>query len=121
MSHRFDAALKDILGESVADLTPVLHLPAALPARTLNVDLSTVSAATDLAFGFGDPLQEIVDINFQSGADAHVDARLHFYNAAYHHHYHVPVRSILILLRSAADHSRLTGQLAYTAGSGRVE
>lgn len=121
MSHPFDATLKEIVGQSAADLAPVLHLPIHLPARTLNVDLSTISAATDVAFGFGDPLQEIVDVNFQSGAEAYVDARVHLYNAAYHHHYHVPVRTILILLRSAADHSRLNGQLAYAAGLSRVE
>jgi hypothetical protein len=113
MSHPFDATLKDIAGTSVADLTPVLHLPTNLPARTLNIDLSTISAATDVAFGFGDPVQEIVDINFQSGPDARVDARVRLYNAAYHHHYPVPVRSILILLRPAADLAHLTGHLAY--------
>jgi predicted transposase YdaD len=121
MSHRFDATLKDIVGPSVADLEPVLHLPTDLPARTLNIDLSTVSAATDVAFGFGEPLQQIVDVNFQSGPDARVDARLLLYNAAYHHHYPVPVRSILILLRPAADLAHLTGQLAYQAGDSRVE
>ena len=121
MSHPFDATLKDILGQSVADLAPVLHLPAGLPARTLNIDLSTVSAATDVAFGFGDPLRQIVDVNFQSGPDARLDARLVRYNAAYHHHYPVPVRSILVLLRPAADLAQPTGRLAYQEGGGRVE
>jgi hypothetical protein len=121
LSHPFDATLKDILGQSAADLTPILHLPADLPARALNVDLSTISAATDVAFGFGEPLQQIVDVNFQSGPDSRVDAPLLLYNAAYHHHYPVPVRSILILLRPAADLASLTGRLAYLAGGGRVE
>lgn len=121
MSHPFDATLKDILGQSAVDLTPILHLPADLPARTLNIDLSTISAATDVAFGFGDPLQQIVDVNFQSGPDSRVDARLLLYNAAYHHHYPVPVRSILVLLRPAADLASLTGRLAYQVGRSRVE
>lgn len=121
MSHPFDATLKDIFGHSAADLTPLLHLPTGVPARTLNIDLSTISAATDVAIGFGDPLQEIADINFQSGPDSHIDARLLLYNAAYHHHYPVSVRSILILLRPAADHSRLAGLLTYQAGGSRVE
>ncbi len=121
MSHPFDATLKDILGQSAADLTPLLGLPADLPARTLNIDLSTVSAATDVAFGFGEPLRQIVDINFQSGPDARLDARLLLYNAAYHHHYPVPVRSVVILLRPAADLTRLTGRLAYQEGGSRVE
>lgn len=121
MSHPFDATLKDILGHSAADLTPVLHLPVGVPSRALNIDLSTISAASDVAFGFGQPLEQIVDVNFQSGPDNLVDARLLLYNAAYHHHYPVPVRSILILLRPAADHSHLTGLLTYRAGGSRVE
>ncbi len=92
-----------------------------MPCRALNIDLSTISAATDLAFGFGEPLQQIVDINFQSGPDAQLAGRLLLYNAAYHHHENVPVRTILLLLRPAADHPRLRGRLAYQAGSTRVE
>ena len=121
MSHPFDATLKDILGRSAADLAPVLHLPTNVPARILNIDLSTVSAATDVAFGFGDPLQEIVDVNFQSGPDAYIASRLLLYNAAYHNRYPVPVRSILILLRASADLAVLTGQLSYHSGGTRVQ
>lgn len=121
MPHPFDATLKDILGHHAADLAPVLDLPTDMPCRPLNVDLSTISAATDLAFGFGEPLQQIVDLNFQSGPDAELAGRLLLYNAAYHHHDSVPVRTIVLLLRPAADHPRLTGRLAYHAGHGRVE
>jgi hypothetical protein len=70
MSHPFDAALKEIMGQKVRAFAPVRNLPADLPARALNVDLSTISAATDAAFGFGEPLSEIAGINFQSGPDA---------------------------------------------------
>ncbi len=121
MSHPFDATLKDILGRSAANLAPLLNLPADLPSRPLNIDLSTISAATDVALGFGDPLRFIVDVNFQSGPDAYLDGRLLLYNAAYHHHYPVPVRSVAILLRPAADLASLTGRLAYQEGGGRVE
>ena len=67
------------------------------------------------------PVWQIVDVNFQSGPDTHLDARLLLYNAAYHHHYPVPVRSVVILLRPAADLTRLTGRLAYQEGGSRVE
>jgi hypothetical protein len=121
MPHPFDATLKDILGHHAADLAPLLHLPMHLPCRPLNADLSTITAATDLAFGFGEPLEEVVDINFQSGPDAHLPGRLLLYNVAYHHHQGVPVRTILFLLRPAADHPHLTGRLAYQAGQCTVE
>jgi hypothetical protein len=121
MPHRFDATLKEILSPRPEDFVAVFDLPRIAPAQPLNVDLSTISAATDVAFGFGAPLQEIVDLNFQSGPDARVVARLLLYNAAFHLRYQVPVRSVLILLRTKADASELTGKLAYVCGGKRVE
>jgi predicted transposase YdaD len=121
MSLPFDAALKAIIAPRPADFAPVFQFPALQPAQALNLDLSTLSAATDVAFGFGDPLQEIVDLNFQSGPDATLAARLHLYNAAFHLRYSVPVRSVLVLLRPKADWGDLTGNLAYVAGGKRLE
>jgi hypothetical protein len=80
MPHRFDATLKDIVADYPGDFTP-LGIPKR-PATVLNVDLSTISGATDVALGFGNPVDEIVDLNFQSGPDVGLPARLHLYNAA---------------------------------------
>jgi predicted transposase YdaD len=91
-----------------------------LPASRLNVDLSTLSAATDVAFGFGDPLQEIADLNFQSGPDRELAARMHLYNAAFFLKFQVPVRSILILLRPKADAPGLHGKLTYVCRDRRI-
>jgi hypothetical protein len=121
MSHPFDATLKDVLAQDPSDFTTVFGLPKITPARTLNVDLSTISAATDVAFGFGDPLQEIVDLNFQSGPDTFLPARMLLYNAAYYLRNNVPVRSMAILLRPKADSPSMTGKLVYSAGGNRVE
>jgi len=79
----------------------------------LNVDLSTVSAATDIALGHGDPLVAITDLNFQAGPDLHLPDRLLLYNALFRHRYHVPVHTLLILLRLPADHPTLTGKVRY--------
>ncbi len=121
MPYPFDATLKEILALRPQDCVVAFGLPRDVPAHALNVDLSTISAATDLAFGFGSPFQEVVDLNFQSGPDPSVPARLHLYNAAFHLRFRVPVRSVLILLRRKADGGQLTGRLAYTCGGKRVE
>lgn len=121
MPHPFDATLKEIISPHPEDFATVFDLPRIAPAMSLNVDLSTVSAATDVAFGFGVPIEQVVDRNFQSGPDATVPARLHLYNAAFHLRYQVPVRSVLILLRPKADNIDFTGKLTYVSGGRKVE
>jgi hypothetical protein len=121
MSFPFDATLKDIVRDHAAEFAPVFGLPREGPVTPLNVDLSTLSAATDVALGYGDPLREVVDVNFQSGPDPQIDWRLHLYNAALGNHFHVPVQSLLILLRPAADHPNTTGKRNYGRGATRVQ
>src|SRR5712691_7699370 len=121
MSFPFDATLKEIVREHAADYAAAFGLPRDQPTTVLNVDLSTLSAATDVALGFGDPVQEIVDLNFQSGHDAYLASRVLLYRAAFHYRYHVPIRSLILLLRPAADHAHLTGQLHFGSGPNRVE
>lgn len=87
----------------------------------LNVDLSTISAATDVALSYGEPIQQIVDLNFQSGPDLGLPGRLLSYNGILFARYNVPVRSILVLLRPKADGTNLTGKLAYGEVECRLE
>jgi hypothetical protein len=111
----FDATLKDMVARHLADFAELLHLTGPPPAGVLNVDLSTVSAATDLAVGFGEPVERIADLNFQAGRDTDLPRRLWLYNALLHHRYRVPVHSIVLLLRPAADGPELTGRLSFQA------
>jgi hypothetical protein len=121
MAHSFDATLKDLLAPTPEDFGALFDLPSARPVVSLNVDLSTISAATDVAFGFGAPMQEIVDLNFQSGPDPEVGARYLLYSAALRMRFGVPVRTILILLRPKADSREIQGVLTYASGQTRVE
>lgn len=121
MSHRFDATLKDIVAERPGDFAGVFDLPDLLPAVAINVDLSTISAATDVAIGYGQPVQMIVDLNFQTGPDAGLVERVHAYNGLINSRYRVPVETIIVLLRQKADASRLTGELAYGRPGRRLQ
>jgi hypothetical protein len=121
MSHRFDATLKDIIAQHPADFVDVFGLPANEPVTPLNIDLSTISAATDVALAYGSPIHSVVDLNFQSGPDPGLPGRLHFYNASIHLRHDVEVLSILVLLRPKADGTNLTGKLSYGADDCRVE
>ncbi len=79
----------------------------------MNVDLSTLSAASDVVLGLGEPLEEIIDINFQTGPDPYLAGRTEMYRAVLYHQYHVPVRTFIVLMRPAADHAHLTGSHSY--------
>jgi len=85
----------------------------------LNVDLSTVTTAADLVIGIGNPMEEVIHLDFQSSAAAWKHADVLVYNALINAEYHVPVHSIVILLRPKAAHSNLNGQVNYAARSGR--
>jgi hypothetical protein len=119
MAMTFDATLKDMGRESPeAFLAAFDRLPAA-PVRLLNVDLSRVTTAADLILGIGEPLEEIIHLDFQSSAAARKHADLLAYNALLFAHYLVPVHSIVLLLRPEAAHANLNGRIAYGPRPGR--
>ncbi|HEV3344600.1 MAG TPA: hypothetical protein VG125_29760 [Pirellulales bacterium] len=87
--------------------------PTTAPIRLLNVDLSAVSRSADLIVGIGEPMQEIVHIEFQTSAAAWKHADVLVYNALLFSQQHVPVHSVAVLLRPEAAHANLTGRVCY--------
>src|SRR5438309_1496859 len=115
----FDATLKDLGQVSPAGMVTVFDGVPALPVRLLNVDLSTITASADLIFGLGDPLQEILHLDFQSSASATKHADVLVYQSLLYRQYLVPIHSIVVLLRPQAAHSNTNGTICYTARPGR--
>jgi hypothetical protein len=119
MAMTFDATLKDMGRESPEGFLAAFDRLPAAPVKLLNVDLSTVTTAADLILGLGEPLEEIIHLDFQSSAAARKHADLLAYNALLFAHYLVPVHTILLLLRPAAAHANLNGRIAYEPRPGR--
>src|SRR6266851_3607858 len=119
MATTFDATLKDMGRESPRGFLSVFDQPPVLSTRLLNVDLSTVTRATDLVIGLGEPLVEIVHLDFQASAAAGKHADLMAYYALLFAHYAVPVHSLVILLRPKAAHANLNGEVRYEPRPGR--
>jgi hypothetical protein len=119
MAMTFDATLKDMARDSPQDFLSAFDRPPMLPVHLLNVDLSTVTTAADLVVGLGDPLQEIIQFDFQSSAAAWKHADLMAYHALLFAHYHVPVHTVVLLLRPEAGHSNLNGMIRYSPRPGR--
>jgi hypothetical protein len=119
MAMTFDATLKDIGRDSPVGFLAAFDGPSALPVKLLNVDLSTVTRTADLVLGLGEPLAEIIQFDFQSSAAAWKHADLLVYHALLHAHFHVPVHTVIILLRPEAAHSNLDGAIRYAPRPGR--
>jgi hypothetical protein len=119
MAMTFDATLKDMGRESPSGFLAAFDQPPALPVKLLNVDLSTVTALADLVLGLGDPVAEIIQLDFQSSAAASKHADVMAYHALLFAHYHVPVHTIIILLRPEAAHANMNGLVRYAPRPGR--
>ncbi len=119
MAMTFDATLKDMGRDSPHGFLAAFDRPPTAPLKLLNVDLSTVTTAADLVVGLGEPLAEIVQLDFQSNAAAWKHADLMVYHALLFAHYRVPVHTVILLLRPQAAHANLNGAIAYAPRPGR--
>jgi hypothetical protein len=119
MAMTFDATLKDMGRASPDGFLATFDRSPQGPWKLLNVDLSTVTTAADLLIGLGEPVQEIVHLDFQASAATWKHADILVYNALAFAHYHVPVHSIVLLLRPEAAHSNMNGTIAYAPRPGR--
>jgi len=119
MAMTFDATLKDMGRDSPQGFLAAFDQPPSLPVKLLNVDLSTVTTVADLILGLGEPLVEIIQLDFQSSASGWKHADLMVYNALLFAHYHVGVHTVIILLRPEAAHANLNGIIRYAPRPGR--
>jgi hypothetical protein len=111
--------MKDLGADYPHDFLATFDCATTEPTRQINVDLSTITTAADIVLGLGDPLREIVHIDFQASADKDKGADVLVYNGLLYRQYRVPVHSILVLLRPQAAHSDVTGGIGYAARPGR--
>jgi hypothetical protein len=113
MSKPYDATIKDLAAVGPADFVSWFDGPTTQAVTLLNVDLSTVTTAADVVFGIGDPITEILHLDAQAGPSATKHLDVLAYNVLLHRQYHVPVRSIVLLLREQAVHPNMTGRVQY--------
>jgi hypothetical protein len=118
VSQPFDATLKEIVRRHVADYAAEFRLPGM--TTVLDVDLSTVSAATDVVLGDANPpRRELATLDFQSGHDDFLDDRILMYHGILRNRYHLPVHSVVLLLRPEAFRPAITGGVRYDTAGGR--
>ena len=119
MPLTFDASLKDLAREAPRDFLSTFDQSTQLPVATLNVDLSAITKSVDCVIGLGEPLQEIIHFDFQANANAEKHLDILVYSALLYKFHHVPVHSIILLLRPQAAHTNMDGNINYAARPGR--
>ncbi|MCI0461802.1 MAG: hypothetical protein L0Z62_33035 [Gemmataceae bacterium] len=115
----FDATIKEPAQASPRDFVSTFDAPASDPVTVLNVDLSALTTSADLVFGIGEPLREVLHVEGQTDPDEDKHCDVLVCNALLHKRYRVPVHSIVLLLRSQAQHRNLNGTMRYEARPGR--
>lgn len=115
-----DAATKELFDSDPAGWAALLGVTAPPESiRRRDSELPTTAAADRVLRIDTDP-PYILDVEFQSTRDPGVPRQLLRYLAALHDKYHLPVRSVLVVLAPPADAEAYTGEYAVESGGRRV-
>ena len=111
--QKFDASFKDLTEGHAADWAALLGAPSARSVRMIDSDISTVTGAADKAMMIdsGGP-EWILHPEFVSGHELGLPHKTWWYNSVFHRRHLCLVRSVVVLLRRAADGGHLTGEYA---------
>ncbi|OAI47901.1 hypothetical protein AYO44_08465 [Planctomycetaceae bacterium SCGC AG-212-F19] len=109
MSRPYDATVKTLIEKYPADWLPLSGLRTSAAIDAIDADVSSVSAAADKVLAVRDSPPWLLHLELQSSHETDLAERLHWYNALLGHRHRQRVRSVLVLLRQAADSPGLTG------------
>lgn len=109
MSRPYDASLKELIERYPADWLALAGLTAQASPEVIDADISTVTAAADKVLRVGDATPWLMHFELQSSPKSELAEYLHWCNALLRHRHRLLVRTVLVLLRPAADSPGLTG------------
>ena len=119
MAKPFDVTMKHLVTTYPADWLRYLNLPVA-PVHVIDADLATVSASADKVLHVQTTPPFLTHLEFQAHYDGGLDGRTLRYNVLLDGHYHLPVVSVIILLRRAADGPAMSGRLQRVGPDGEI-
>ncbi len=97
-SQVYDASMKELVDRQVKDIVAVL-LPGATYENTLNVEIARPLLRTDKVYIIVyRGKKHILHLEFESGKNTRMGARMLAYNASLHLKYNLPVISIVVYL-----------------------
>jgi hypothetical protein len=112
MFKPFDATMRELFELEPAAWLEFLGIPVPDPSLVTVIDsnVSTVTAEADKVVRVGGPEPLIVHTEVLSGRDLAYPEQALWYNMLLHHRHKVPVWTVIVLLRPAADGPELTGE-----------
>ncbi len=120
MSKPFDATTKELIESDPRAWLELLLGRRLERVRTLNVDLSTITAEGDSVISVEDATPWLVHVEFQSSYDPTLPLRLQRYNVLVNYRHQLPVQSVALLLCRDADGPALSGLLQQSLPDGPV-
>jgi predicted transposase YdaD len=112
LSKPYDATSKDLIETDPAGWVTFLGCPVAPSAvRLVDADVSTVTTDADKVIRVDGPAPWLLHLDIQTSWEEAMDRRVLRYNALLHQRHALPVASVVVILRSAASMSALTGVL----------
>ena len=111
MSKKYDVTTRMLYDPKPAEWLSFLSFPFGDPdpIQVLDSNVSFFCPEIDRAIRVGGAEPYIVHTEFLSGRDVDLLARVFWYNTVLGEKYKVPVWSVIVLLRPAADGPELTG------------
>lgn len=113
MAKPFDATTKHLVEAEPEAWLRYLGFPPTGPAEVVSPDLATVTAEADHVLRVDAPEPWLAQIEFQSSYDRSLAQRLLRYSVLLQGRYDVPVRSIVVLLRTEADGPEMAGEIEH--------
>ena len=110
MSKPYDATSKDFLEADPAGWVGYLGGSPAAGVEVIDADLATVTTESDRVVRVGGPAPWLLHLEFQANTDDTLPERLLRYNALLQARHRLPAATVLVVLRSAASMTRLTGE-----------
>jgi predicted transposase YdaD len=120
LSRPFDATTKELLEAHPEPWLRLLLGTDVGRVSVLNADLSTITTEADKVLRVDVPEPWLVHVEFQSRHDLTLPLWLQRYNLLMQYRHDLPVQSLAVLLRPAADGPDLTGLLEHRLPNGEL-
>ncbi len=109
--NRFDVSAKELVWDDPAAWLDRFEIRPRGPVKVIDSDITTVTAAADKVISIGGAERYLVNLELQSSYDQALVETTWYRQAALYHRHRLPVLTVLVLLRRAANSPSMTGTL----------